>query len=183
MANLSINYFAIKAQPEAMKKFIMCAARKRGVTCDAATAAHALDLLLSSERKFKKGDWRKEDKVYMSDFAKGDLESELSYLRLADTADGRSLVLLFESSTRWESPLDWIYTLSDRFDIEINWYSIEEFSEWKMINGKYFTCGLVAPDGRSSLDDSFGVAGQMAVEADMMARSVIGGYICQGICA
>lgn len=32
MANLSINYFAIKAQPEAMKKFIMCAARKRGVT-------------------------------------------------------------------------------------------------------------------------------------------------------
>lgn len=36
MANLSINYFAIKAQPEAMKKFIMCAARKRGVTCDAA---------------------------------------------------------------------------------------------------------------------------------------------------
>lgn len=173
MANLSLNYFAIKATDSEMTKFLLTGTGKKNVKSD--TADNALKLLLSTKHKRRDDDWRTEESIYLCDFAETDDDAKMSYMRIVPSACDDKLVLMFECSTAWQYPEDWIYNAEQIADVEINWYSAEEFGEWRNINGSSFSGALVDIDGRNAIEVSCDNTSRTEIEADIFISDIING--------
>lgn len=173
MANLSLNYFAIKATDSEMTKFLLSGTGKNKVTAN--TADDALKLLLSTKHKRGADDWRKEESIYLCDFAETDDDAKMSYMRIVPSACDDKLVLVFECSTAWEYPEDWICGAEQIADVEINWYSAEEFGAWRNINGRSFSGALVDVDGKNAVESSCDNSSRTEIEADIFLSDVING--------
>lgn len=175
MANLSLNYFAIKATDSEMVKFLLAGTGKKNARAN--NADDALKMLNSTKYKRKADDWREADYIYLSDFAETEYDAEISYMRIVPSACDDKLILVFECSTRWEYPEDWICNTEEIADVEINWYSAEEFGEWRNINGSGFSGALVDIDGKNAVEVSCDNSSRTEIEADIFLSDIINGRV------
>lgn len=175
MANLSLNYFAIKAMDSEMAKFLLAGTGKKKARAN--NADDALKMLKSTKHKREADDWKDADRVYLSDFAETEYNAEISYMRIVPSACDDKLILVFECSTRWEYPNDWICNAEEIADVEINWYSAEEFGQWRNINGSFFSDVLVDIDGRNAIEVSCDNSSRTEVEADIFLSDIINGRL------
>lgn len=173
MANLSLNFIAIKATDSEMTKFLLAGTGKKKATAN--NAEEALQLLLSTKHKRKADDWREADSVYLSDFAETDNDAQMSYMRIVPSAYDDYLFLLFECSTRWSDPEDWVYDAVEIANIAVDWYSSDEFGEWRKIDGDYFEGALIDVDGKNAIENSIDNTSRIAVEGDIFFCDIING--------
>lgn len=173
MANLSLNYFAIKATESEMTKFLLTGTGEKNATPK--SADDALKILKSTSHKRDADDWRKTDRIYLCDFAETDNDAEMHYMRIVPSACDDKLVFLFECSTRWEYPEDWICNAEQIADVDIFWYSAEEFSAWRSICGSSFSGALIDTDGRNAIENSCDNTSRTEIEADIFLSDIING--------
>ena len=172
MANLSLNYFAIKATDSEMTKFLMAGTGKKNAT--AISADDALKML-KSKHKRQDEDWKDTDGIYLSDFAETDDDAKMSCIRIVPSKCDDKQIFLFECSTAWEYPEDWICNAQGIADVDIYWYSAEEFGEWRNINGSVFSGALIDLDGNNAIENSCDNSSRTEIEADIFLSDIING--------
>ena len=172
MANSSLNYFAIKASDSEMIKFLLAGANQKDAKVK--NASEALDVLLNSEQDDEE-DGIDFGIICLSDFAKTNDDTEMLYFRLLPSKCDDKIILSFECTTDRKLTKGWLRDAGKLADVEINWYSAEEFGKWRSINGENFSGALVDADGKNSIEMSADDISRTEIEADIFVNDIING--------